>query len=730
MRYANRHPHGGEEYFEAEEADPGMQIDVSQLIAILRRNLPLITAVLVIMFALGLAATLLMTPKYVATSSVQVDQEAVRVLDTEDVQPSTSYQDAERFLQTQTDVLRSRAMAIRVARALGLLGSPKFFEAMQVGVPNPDPRVPREEQMREATVDLLLENLGISLPRQSRVISISFQSPDPALAARIANSYASEFIANNLQRKYDSTSYARDFLAKQLAEAKAKLENSERDLNEYARRVGLIKTGDRVTAGGQVVAQQSVTTASLSQLNEAYNAAQAARIAAEQRWRTVSGAPPLSIPDVATNVAVQTMLQDRAKLSAQLSEELARHRESFPTVVQIRAQIDELSSQIDALAGNIKRSIRDQYSIALERERELGARVNELKGATLTEQDRGVQYGILAREADTNRTLYEGLLQRYKEVSAATGLTANNISIVDQAQRPQVPSSPKLLLNLALALVAGIGLAAVLVLLRERLDDAIRSPEDMERKLGLLPLGTIPQVGADEDVLKLIDTTRSHVAEAYHALRTSLLYVGPSLPRTLFVTSTQPAEGKSTTSYALAAGLAKLGKKTLLIDSDLRRPSLHRAVGAENQVGLSSLLTMQADIREAVQETSAPRLFFLPSGPVPPSPTELLSNMKFANLLGELMEIFEVVVIDGPPVLGLADAPMLSSLAEATLFVTEANRGHRGATKAALRRLRAVHANILGGVLTKFNPSKAGSNTYYGYDYYYYGEQDRDAEAR
>lgn len=700
----------------------GFQIDFRQLWAVVRRNVVIIAGVMITACALGLIITLLTTPKYQATASVQIEQATDRILNTQDVEPAASYQDADRFLQTQTDILRSRAIAIRVAQELNLFGSETFFRAMDAELPAGATPALRERNQREATLTLLKNNLQIDLQRNSRIATISFTSPNAGMAAKVANAYAQAFIASTLQRKYDSSAYARSFLSRQLADAKVKLESSERALNDYARQAGLIKTGAS-DAGAGSAPSQSLTTNSLIEANSAANAAHTARVAAEQKWRSIEGVSLLGIPDVLSNLAVQQLLQKRAEAMGAYEQETARHRAEYPTVVQLKAQVDELNAQINQLASDIRSSIHDQYEIALEQERSLDAQVNELKSATLSEQDRSVQYNILAREVDTNRTLYEGLLQRYKEVSAASGVTSNNISIVDQAETPMSPSSPKLLMNLLLALLLGAATAAGFVFVREQMDDAVRVPEDIERKLGLPVLGSIPLSENSANILEELSTPRSPIAEAYHALRAALLYSTPNgLPKTLVITSTQAGEGKSTTSFAIAHELANLGKSIVLVDIDLRRPALHRMMGTANEIGLSSFLTHQADINQILKATQTANLSFISSGPIPPSPSELLSSSALLELIAQLSSRFDAIIFDGPPVLGLADAPILAAVVDAAVLVVEANRGHRGATKSAVRRLRTQHSHLLGGVMTKFDARKSGYSYVYGYDYYDYSD--------
>lgn len=711
----------------AEENGGGsLQIDFKALYTIVRRNLTLFIGIIVLVLAIGLTVTLLTTPTYVASASVQIDQQSDQILENQDVEPAIAYQDADRFLKTQTDVLHSRYLAGRVANQLALF-TPAFFGEMNEEVPQPSHGWSQEHAIQEGVLNLLANNLTIDLPVDSRVVTISFSSPDARLAARVANGYATAFIKGNLQRKYDSSAYARNFLSGQLVDAKARLEQAEMSLNHYGREAGLIDTsraaathdsGSAASGNGS-----SITAASLVQLNEAANDAASTRIAAEERWRAAQSTPLMSLREVLQNLAIQALQQQRAEAQAKLDEERSHHRDEFPTVIQAKSYLNSLDQQITALAQTIRQSINDQYKSALNQEQALDKAVGGLKSATLSEQDRSVRYNILAREVDTSRTLYDGLLQRFKELSATAGATTNNISIVDSAVAPIKPSSPKLPLNLALSLIAGIALATLVIVVREQIDDVVRTPADAERKLGVSVLGSIPQPSDKQSISEALASPRSPISEAYYALRTSLLYsTTHGLPRSLLVTSSQPGEGKSTTSLALATDLAKLGRRTLIIDTDLRRPSLHRALNTSNEEGLSTLLTGQT--QTVVQPTATPNLNFISSGPIPPNPTELLGGERLMEIVREMEDKYDVVVLDGPPVLGLADAPMLASIADAVLFVVEANRGRRGGAKAALRRLRLANSHVIGAVLTKFNPRTAGVSQEYGYDYYSYGAKE------
>ncbi|OYU33080.1 polysaccharide biosynthesis tyrosine autokinase, partial [Novosphingobium sp. PASSN1] len=620
------------------------------------------------------------------------------------------------------DILKSRTLLERVAQKLRLIGNPRFYDAM--GMRQPAGDLSRGE-LEDLTLQALEDARDVSMPRNSRLASVSFTSPQPELAARISNTLAAEFIQANLQRRFDSSAYARDFISGQLAEARAKLEKSERELNAYARQAGLIRDRNPSNTIDKGSTSGSVTTASLLQVNTAANQAQATRIAAQQRWNLVSRSDPLNSPDVLANPAISQLLSERARVQSELQKQRANHLEDYPAVAQLRAQVGVIDNQLQSVARSIRASVKQQFDAAVETEQNLKQQVAELKGSSLEEQDRLVQYNLLAREADTSRTVYEGLLQRYKELNAAAGINASNIAIIDSAIPPIRPSSPNLLRNILLALVVGVIGAAGFVYLRMQFDDSVRVPEDVEGKLNMPLLGVIP-LAQELDVALALDDPKSPISEGYNSLRSALLYSTASgLPKTILITSSQPSEGKSTTGMAIATGIARLGRSVVLLDVDLRRPALHRflsGAAAENTEGVSSLLTSQSSIDQVLRDTEVETLKIITSGPIPPSPTELLSSNRMHMLLDELSARFDLVIVDSPPVLGLADAPLMAALVEGVVLVVQSDRSRRGSLKASLRRLRSMHTLVLGAVLTKFDATSTGNrySEYYGYNYYQY----------
>jgi capsular exopolysaccharide synthesis family protein len=692
----------------------------------LKHRILIISVFLAALFV-GVAMTLLATPRYTAATTLQIDREAARVFNTEDNSPRESLVQGEEFFQTQYGLLRSESLSERVMEALGLASSNAFLEAMEVKPPQQGEGGARAfaEERRALVVRTLQDNLGVSPVRGSRLVVVSFNSPDPALAARVANAFAENFIQSNLDRKIQSSSYARLFLEERIASTKTKLEDAERQLVAYATQQQIINVNDGEGASND---NQSLASNNLVALNSALAEARAARVAAEEKWRQARGTPLGSLPDVFQNPTVQRLTEERAKADAIYQQNLSIYKPEFPEMQQRKAQIDELDRQISAVSAGIRDAIRNQYTVAANQERSLQAQVNGLKVDVLDLRDRSIQYNILKREVDTSRTLYDGLLQRYKEVGIAGEVATNNVSIVDQATAPSKPSSPNLLINILIASFLGLGLGLLSAFVLEALDESLATPDDVESKLGVPVLGAIPQLEKGELPATALADPRSAFSEAYYSLRTALQFSTPDgAPRSLLMTSSRPAEGKSTTAFALAQGFARIGKRVLLVDGDLRNPSMHRLVGVDNDLGLSNLLSGSATLASAAHTTGIDNLMFIPCGPLPPNPAELLGSERIRSFLDSALAEYDHVIIDGPPVLGFADAPVLASNVGATLFVLESRGTRRGQARGALRRLQMGHAHLVGIALTKFN---AKTTSYGGYDYAYDYQYGASAGAR
>lgn len=688
-----------------------------------RRNILLIGAILLGTIVAGVILTLLITPKYKANAQVLIENQADQIIEGSELQKIDAGSDTDLFLQTQLGIIRSRSLARIVIQSGGFDKRPEFFEALGTTMPDDDElKGPQLATARQTTaINVLLENLEVDLPRDSRIATITVTSRDSELAAKIANLYADRFIEYNLNQKYQSSAYARRFLGDQLSEARAKLTQSERDLNQYARAAGLIRVSSQGDSGTQETAL-SVTNNTLIQLNDAASKAVAERITAEDRWNTLARQPALSVPEVNSNQAIQQLVGEKTKIEGQLAEEQSRHLDDYSTVKSKRAQIAELDRRILTLAETLKKTAYLDYVTALEREKSLTAQVDTLRNAALGEQDRGVQYSVLKREADTNRALYETLLSRYNQISAMAGASNNNLTIVDRAEVPRIPASPKLVVNLVVSFILGLMFAAAAVFMREIFDDAIRTPDDVERKLNMRLLGLVPKVKEGEDIDEAITDHRSGVSEAYRSLVTNLRYsTATGLPQILCVTSSREGEGKSTTARTIARDIAGIGKRVLLVDMDLRRPTLHRKLTMPNASGLTDLLTGNKSFDDVLLRSEIDNLDLITGLPTPPDPALILSGEGVPAFLAQARERYEVVIIDSPPLLGLSDAVILATHADGVLFVIDGSAFHRGAVKSALRRLALINANILGVVLNRFEPRVGDDEyAYYAYNYYNY----------
>lgn len=667
--------------------------------------------------------TLLVTPRYTATAQIEINRESARILsNVEDVEPEAGSGDQE-FYQTQYSVLASRTMAERVAQELRLADNPDFFRTMDQPEISDSFRgrsssIPREER-EKAAVGMLLANLRIEGIRTSRLVNINWTSSNPILAAQVANAWGTGFIQYNLERRYDSTAYARRFLQERLEQVRQRLEDSERQLVGYAQNQAIISIPVEGSDGSRAIAERSLTVDQLVSLNQALAEAMAERVKAEGRLQSVgSGA----LPEQLLNPTVNVLLQRQADLSAEYADMMSKFSPEYPPARQLAERLERVRADLQREQGRVASSLRATYNDASRRELLLRNQLDALRGEFLDQRRRGIQYNIYQREVDTNRELYDGLLQRLKEISVSAGVAENNISVIDAAQVPTAPSFPRPLLNIVGGLMLGLFAGIALALAREQIDEAITDPSEFERRLGVPILGSVPVAETDAPREELNDP-KAAITEAYLSAQTALTFATDhGLPHSLVVTSTRPAEGKSTTAHAFAYLVARTGRSVLFIDGDMRSPTLHKVLKIKNEPGLSAVLSGTVSIEEAIQRVDQLPFHTLTAGSPPPNAAELLRGPRFEQLLRELQETYDMVVIDAPPVMGLADAPIIASHAESVVFVMEFHGVKVRHAQLALERLQQAHARIVGGVLTKLPTVDTGYG--YGYDYGYgYGRE-------
>jgi succinoglycan biosynthesis transport protein ExoP len=713
-------------------------LEFMQYLHIIQKHWMVILAAVAVAIGIGIAVTLMTQRVYEAGVTVQIDKEAAQVVEVQNLEPADqgSY---DEFFQTQYGLIKSESLSARVVDKLGLVNEPATLRLL--GLDDSQQKGGGKltfTQKREALITYLLGNLNVAPVQRSRLVRITVDSPDRQFSARIANAFADNFIASNLDRRFDASAYARKFLEERLAETKSRLEQSERDLVGYARQQQIINvpagggSGSAAsTAGGQTGSapsgssgSESLTATSLVALNSALSTARAERIMAEQRWRQSQATGGAGTLDPQQNLNIQQLTLTKANLQADYQDKLSRFKPDFPDMVQLKNRIDAIQAQIEGINAGSRSSseqaLKAQYDVALRQERSLEGQVNQMKGSVLDLRDRSIQYDIYQREVDTNRTLYDGLLQRYKEIGVAGGLANNNVSIIDPAKPPRFATKPSLRKNLVTAALLGLVLGIGMAFLIEMLDESIRSVQDVERKLGLPLLGSIPKLDKGTTPAEAIADLRSPFAEAYYSVQTALQFsTEQGIPRSLAVLSARPSEGKTTSATAIARNLARLGTRVLLIDADLRNPSLHRVMGVENSAGLSNYLSSNAGLEHFVKESTQPNLYLMPSGPLPPNPAQLLAGARLLELLKDAGAVFDIVVFDAPPIMGLADAPLLASRVGGVVLVVESGRTGRKVVKAAIRRLKIGNARILGVLLTKYDLRVSGYGYGYGYGYSY-----------
>ena len=679
----------------------------------------LILAITAAAIALGILIAMLTQRQYAATVTLQVARETAKVLNIDGVeQEGGGNYYSDEFYQTQYALLKSRSLSEDVVRDLRLADNYLFLANLDQDRVDDIKKLSRDDRFEIAT-RIVNGNTVIVPVRMSSIINVRFNSPNPALAATIANSVAENFVKSNLTRRFEAAAYARQFLQNRLNQIRARLEESERKAVEYSQKQGLIKlrSGEGATAS-----EQSILADDLSSLSAQLASARAARVQAESQYRAGTGGSIAA--QSLSNPAVNSLRQQRAELQGQLSKLQSDFGPEYPTVVALRSQIRELDQQIRREEGRVSSGVSQdmagRYRQAVQAEQGLQSRVDQLKSQLLNEQGKSIQLNIIQRDVDTNRALYEALLQRFKEIGVAGGIGTNNISIVDRALVPSSPFKPNLMLNVTLGLFLGLILGALAAFVLEQLEEAAVLPADFQRKLGVPLLGATPKLATSSDVQEALLESKSSLSESYFSILTSIQFsTTHGAPSTLLLTSSQPREGKSTTSLALAQGLAAVGARVLLIDGDMRNPTLHKLHGKRLGSGLSNLLTGNGEMEDLIQQTPTPNLWLMMAGQVPPNPAELLSTDAIDRILAKASSQYDHVVIDGPPVLGLADAPLLARAVEGTVLALESQRTRATQARHAIERILAVRGNVIGAVLTKFDMAASGYGYGYGYDYGY-----------
>jgi polysaccharide biosynthesis transport protein len=739
--------------YESDEDDSIDLLDYWRVVV--KRRWTILTAMAVVL-TIAAISTWKATPIYRSTIKIQIDPEQTNILPFKDtIEPTAGYAQGQDYLQTQFKVLESKTLAARVIKALDLENNKDFVEAAKE---EPKSKTlgwvrswfgsSKQEEENEADIaarqggrlDSLVRifgsNLSTSPIRNSRLVDVNFENRNPKLAAQVANQLAKEYVDMNFQTKFDATKSASEFLEKQMTDMQANVENSESKMVQFSQKNDIYEISDK----------ENVILQKLADLNSALTAVQADRIQKESVWNIVHQTGPDSFPEVLRNEIIRGLETNLAALKVQQAKLESSFKPGWPELDQVKGQVVEAEAQLAVERQKAIRNVETEYRTAVQREKLLGQALADQKNQANAFNQNSIQYNILKRQVETDKQLYDGLLQRMKEAGVAGLLKSNNIHVVDPARPSPAPYRPNKTMNLTLGLVIGLLVGLGLAFFFEHLDSSIKTPDDVDKFIKLPSLGVIPSAAsllqsgrrkliavpaavngskevAHDNSVELItyQDTKSLISEAYRNLRTSVLLSSGSghPPKTLLVTSSQAGEGKTTTAINIAITLSQTGGKVVLLDCDMRNPRVHRIMGVENSAGMSTYLSGNSDLSTLIQQSDIPNLFIVSAGRIPPNPAELLGSSRMKQGLALLDEYFEHIVIDSPPVLSVTDARILGSMVDGVVLVIKGGETPKEAVQRTKRLLQEVHAHMIGTLLN--NVDVRSADYYYYSKYYYYG---------
>jgi polysaccharide biosynthesis transport protein len=684
-----------------------------------------------------------LTPVYTARTKLVIDRQDPQVVNIKQVvsEPlESSGQD--NFYESQYEMLKSRSLAADVIKQLKLDKNPSFANSATTSWPmkllsygtawlSGKNATPFKENDPNGVDPQLINTyqgmVQIEPVSRSRLVNISVSSPDPPLAASIANAHAKAYIEQGVKLRSQASEGARQFLESKLAELKDRVQKSEAALNQFRRGKGIISLDDK----------ENIVIDRLADLNKRLTEAEADRIGFESQARLIKQRDYDSLPAVISNPLIQGLKQQVVTLEAEYANLSAQFKPGYPKLAQLKAQLDEAKQRLAQQIKAVVEGINSAYYASAGKEGNLRAQMNKQKADALALKDASVDYAILAREADTNSQLYNSVLERMKEIGVAAAIPSSNISILDSAEIPHQPSYPQKKISILLAALMGLMGGVGLAFISEHFDNTLRTPEEVERYLRIRNLVVVPDffalpkgqparksfTGRRDSRLCVPgdDSTSANmrlsiITEAYRKLRTSIfLSRSEEPPKTILFTSGAAGEGKTMTVSNTAIMFAQLGHRVLIIDADLRRPACHKALRVQNDRGLTDYLTGRDELTNVIKPTSVPNLYILGCGSIPPNPTEIIGSGKMRELLALLKNNYDFILIDSPPVIPVSDAVVLSSIADGVVLVVRGQNTPKHIVKAALSELHKIHENILGVVLNRVDVRSAEYSDYYQY---------------
>ncbi|MCI5217709.1 MAG: polysaccharide biosynthesis tyrosine autokinase [Candidatus Electrothrix sp. LOE2] len=693
--------------------------------------------------------TLTSTPLFEGKGTLKASASQGQVTSFEDIQ--TNVLKSMEFQQTQVNLLESEQLAIRIIHKLDLLTNPFFNKEIQKekdsdtslgtlvqlafssvrnfirfssGTDEDVTQEGKERLLMDDVVKKLQEDLKISPVRNSELIQLSFESADPQLSSDVTNTAMEEFIQMLMDTNIQSSKNVAQFLEKQILSAQIKLEKSEKELNNFSRKAGLVSLDPKLN----LIMRQ------LEELNDALAKARAERISKESLYQQAISKANQNLPQILQDDLIKNLKAEYSLLAGEYQDLSTTFKPAYPKMQQLKAKIDDITQRLREEKLFIIESIKNDYEAARKKQEYLEVKAEEQEQRAIELNDSATQYKILLRETETNKTIYESLLQRAKEIEASVGAAVTNITIVDRSRVPLYPSSPKVARNLLLGMLVGLFGGIGLAFFFEYLDDTIKNPEELIERFHISVLGLIPFdkecVDNRKDMaLKSYTDPRSPVAESVRTAITSIdLSAAEHPPKTILVTSILPGAGKSSLSTNTALSYLSSGDNCLIIDVDLRKPSLHRIFDAERKgEGLSSVLSGISTLKEVIQKTDYKGLDYIASGPLPPNPAELVASNRMRELLKTVSEHYSHVILDAPPFQGFAEILVLANMVDGLILVTVEGDTPRDGVKHFRRSVLNVNGKILGAIVNKTGRQKGygaySKYSYYAYQYdYNYGE--------
>jgi capsular exopolysaccharide synthesis family protein len=687
-----------------------------------KRRWTAITVFLVVFVAV-IVYTFTATPIFQAKTQILIEKENSNVVTFKEAIEQN--QIADDYYQTQYKILQSRALARRTIEALKLWNHPELTPkpagmvstivgapfAMFRNAPPAEPAAAEETKLQSRVIDKFLGDLTVSPIRNSRLVDVKFESADPALSAQVANGVAKAYIEQNLEFKFMSSKEASDWLGQRLAEQRQQVESSEQALQRYREQ----------TDGGALEERQNIVVQKLSDLNAAVTRAKTERLQREAAYNQVRALSERNAIDTFPAILANTFIQqqkaeiaDLQRQQAQLSEKLGpRH----PDMLKLSNAIQTAEVKLQAEIAKVVQAVKNEYQAAVIQEQSLSGALDHQKRDALSLNRKGIDYGVLQRDAATNRQIFDSLLQRAKETGVSAELKTSNIRVVDAAETPRRPASPNAPTNLLLGFFGGLTLSLGLTFFFEYLDNRIKTPEEVKAHLGLPFLGMVPALfGHDGSDPLMNNGVPQNFSEAFRAIRTNVLFSSTEDgPKTLVVTSTAPGEGKTLVATNLAISLAQASLRVLIVDADMRKPRVHGVFDQPQEPGLSNVLVGNAKASESVRSTNVPGLWALSAGMLPPNPAELLGSKRFKEFVTTLGQHFDWVIIDTPPVMAVTDSVIAGNVVQGIVFVLGAEMTSRHTAQRAVEQLANSKGKFVGAILNRVDLQHHG----YYYSQYY-----------